>query len=69
MLKTFGQLWVPWFDNPVLCYWTDMYVDWALRAYYFPLTAAMDLQEMRDLLTGFNICQPQPRKQSNIEPA
>lgn len=69
MMKIFGQLWAPVFDNPVLCWMIDQYVDWSLRWYYYPIQAAMDLQELRAMFQGSNICQPQSAQHRDVEPA
>ena len=68
MLKEIAKIWAPVFDNPWLCYVIDQYVDWCLRMYYFPVQAALDIQELHDLVRASNICQPQKFKTSDVEP-
>ena len=69
MIQSWARIWAPVFDNPWLCYCIDQYVDWGLRWYYYPIQLALDLQEIRDLVQGSNLCQPQQRQTSYVEPA
>jgi hypothetical protein len=63
MLQLYAKLWAPVFDNPWLTWCIDAYVDLALRVYYWPIQAGLDLQEIRDFIQSTSICKPsRPRE-------
>lgn len=64
MLQLFGKLWAPVFDNPVSAWWLDTYVDWVLRAYYWPILLGLELQEIGDFYQA-NLCNPTFKSKSH----
>lgn len=56
--KWVWQVWEPYLDNPITNWWLDLCMDIALRAYYWPMTAATEMDQWRSLLSGSNLCKP-----------
>lgn len=54
----------PVFDNPWMAYCIDTYVDWALRAYFWPVQVGLDLQEIRDFYQS-NLCNTTAKSKSD----
>lgn len=69
MWQAYGRFWAPLFENPWTNYCLDQYVEWGLRWYYYPIQFALDMQEIRDILRGSNVCQPQSTQTLDIKPA
>lgn len=60
MLQFYAKLWAPWFDHPWFGWCLDTYVDWMLRAYYWPIQVGLDIQEIIDLIQSTSIRSSSP---------